>query len=327
MTEAVHPAAPAAPAEPVFPGADGTPAWSGASAGEEFVAARQGFVPGDTPAAAVAGESLAARQGFVPGDIPAAAVAGESLAARRGSASTGDPFATVMGDRSAAAGVAADGAVPGVRAAVGQAPDGGPVSGAAAAAAASTEGAAPGTLRAAAGNAVTPGAEGALRGPDGALSALRGGTESAARSGSPGVVAAGGFVAIPEQYRAAAGPVLGVADQLRELSTGLSAYMLGMHDNAPWGNDDSGKKFANGEDGEPGYRANARDVIEGLKALPQVVETIGKRLKGLADSYEDSEQFSLSGFGEPELPAPAPGPIGSVYRDIASGRTTNPGRH
>ncbi|WP_354637919.1 hypothetical protein [Kitasatospora camelliae] len=149
------------------------------------------------------------------------------------------------------------------------------------------------------------------------------------RSVESGGGAGAGFVVIPEQYRAAAGPVLGVADQLAELTTSLGAYMTGMHGNAPWGNDDSGKSFANGEDGEPGYLDNARDILESLKALPGIVETVGNRLKGMADGYENAEESSLSGFGDydPALPAPTSGPLGSVYRDIVSGNTTHPGRH
>jgi hypothetical protein len=131
---------------------------------------------------------------------------------------------------------------------------------------------------------------------------------------------AGGFRIVPEQLRAASGPVLGVADDLKELFTSLNAYLSGMHGNSPWGNDDDGKSFADGEDGEPGYLANEKDVLEGLEALPKVIEVIGKRLKGMADGYENAEQFSLGGLGKPELPLPGTGQQDLLHRDIAAGK-------
>ncbi|WP_457033706.1 hypothetical protein [Kitasatospora sp. P5_F3] len=150
-------------------------------------------------------------------------------------------------------------------------------------------------------------------------------SKQAQSASSPSGSAGAGFVAIPEQYRAAAGPVLGVADDLKETYTSLSGYLSGMHGNSPWGNDDDGKKYADGEDGEPGYLGNAKDILEGLKLLPEIVEVIGKRLKGMADSYESSEQFGLDTMGKPELPLPGTGQPDLVLRDIANGKLN--GRH
>ncbi|WP_405020598.1 hypothetical protein OHV05_30815 [Kitasatospora sp. NBC_00070] len=144
-------------------------------------------------------------------------------------------------------------------------------------------------------------------------------------AGSPSGGAGAGFVAIPEQYRAAAGPVLGVADQLKELYTSLSGYLHGMGANAPWGNDDDGKTFADGEDGEPGYLGNEKDILDGLKLLPKLVEEIGKNLKGMGDGYDSSEDFSLGTIGKPELPTPGTGQIDVVLGDIGNGKLN--GRH
>ncbi|MFJ9519656.1 hypothetical protein ACIRPK_15510 [Kitasatospora sp. NPDC101801] len=165
---------------------------------------------------------------------------------------------------------------------------------------------------------------------DGVTSALKVGADKvvpkqAGSASSPSGGAGAGFVAIPDQYRAAAGPVLGVADQLKETYTSLSGYLHGMGANAPWGNDDDGKTFANGEDGEPGYLGNERDILDGLKLLPEIVERIGKILKGLGDSYDSSEDFSLGAIGKPELPTPGTGQPDTVLRDIANGKLN--GRH
>ncbi|MFI5528027.1 hypothetical protein ACIA8O_05655 [Kitasatospora sp. NPDC051853] len=170
--------------------------------------------------------------------------------------------------------------------------------------------------------------------PDGMTAALKVGGQGtpamqARSTGTPspsvGSAKAGGFLIVPEQLRAASGPVLGVADDLKELFTSMNAYLSGMRGNSPWGNDDDGKSFANGEDGEPGYLANEKDVLEGLEALPQILETIGKRLKGMADGYENTEQFNLSGMGKPELPLPGTGQQDLLHRDIAAGKYN--GRH
>ncbi|KQV16904.1 hypothetical protein ASC99_27485 [Kitasatospora sp. Root107] len=83
--------------------------------------------------------------------------------------------------------------------------------------------------------------------------------------------------------------------------------------------------FADGEDGEPGYLGNEKDILDGLKLLPEIVERIGKILKGLGDSYDNAEQFSLDGLGKPELPLPGTGQPDLVLRDIANGKLN--GRH
>lgn len=160
---------------------------------------------------------------------------------------------------------------------------------------------------------------------DGLTAALKvGGDKVMAKQAgsSPSGGTGAGFVAIPEQYRAAAGPVLGVADQLKEMYTSLSGYMVGMHGNSPWGNDDDGKSFANGEDGEPGYLGNAKDVLEALKSLPEVVERIGKVLKGMGDGYDNAEEVSHSGIGQydPALPPPE-------RSTVTAPSTVRPGRH
>ncbi|GAA3026572.1 hypothetical protein GCM10020229_42360 [Kitasatospora albolonga] len=147
--------------------------------------------------------------------------------------------------------------------------------------------------------------------------------QSAAPSGGPD--AGQGFNVDPEKYRAAAGPVLSASDQLTELTRGLTAYMSGMSARAPWGNDDSGEKFANGE---KGYLTYSGKVLEGLGNLPAALKYIADGLKVMAESYDNAEEGLKTGLTsmEAELPETALFHPDLAMRDIAKGRPHHTGR-
>ncbi|WP_030276782.1 WXG100 family type VII secretion target [Streptomyces sp. NRRL B-24484] len=115
-------------------------------------------------------------------------------------------------------------------------------------------------------------------------------TAAAAQSGGS---AGSGFEVNPEQYRAAVSPVLAAADQLTQLVTGLSAFLDHTQSTAPWGNDESGKKFA---EGEKGYLRYSTDTLKGLKGMPEAVRYVADGLKAMAENYRATEEGTTSVF-------------------------------
>jgi hypothetical protein len=105
--------------------------------------------------------------------------------------------------------------------------------------------------------------------------------------------AGSGFQVDPEQYLAAVSPVLAAADQLSQLVTGLTAFLDHTQSTAPWGNDESGKKFA---EGEKGYLKYSTDTQKGLKGMPDAVRYIADGLKAMAENYQATEEGTTSVF-------------------------------
>lgn len=106
------------------------------------------------------------------------------------------------------------------------------------------------------------------------------------RADAVGGSASQGFKVDPEQYRAAVGPVLAASDQIQQLYTNLSAFLSGMEATAPWGNDESGKHFA---EGDKGYVKYSAETLKGLKGLPGAVQYVAEGLKTMADGYESAD--------------------------------------
>ncbi|MER5865668.1 hypothetical protein [Kitasatospora sp. NPDC002040] len=144
-------------------------------------------------------------------------------------------------------------------------------------------------------------------------------------SGSTAGDAGTGFRVDPAQYAGAVGPVLSGSDQLGDLTRGLSAYMSGMNARVPWGNDDSGEKFA---DGEKGYLTYSGKVLEGLGNLPAALKYIADGLKVMAESYDNTEEGLSTGLTsmEAELPETALFHPDLALRDVAQGRPHQTGR-
>ncbi|MEW1908508.1 hypothetical protein AB0442_08625 [Kitasatospora sp. NPDC085895] len=159
--------------------------------------------------------------------------------------------------------------------------------------------------------------------PDAQVKRLAPTTAAAAQSGGS---AGSGFEVNPEQYRAAVSPVLAAADQLTQLVTGLSAFLDHTQSTAPWGNDESGKKFA---EGEKGYLRYSTDTLKGLKGMPEAVRYVADGLKAMAENYRATEEGTTSVFqggGTDGVSVPQTGsysaPVnvtspGATLRDIA----------
>ncbi|MFE2913178.1 hypothetical protein [Kitasatospora indigofera] len=106
--------------------------------------------------------------------------------------------------------------------------------------------------------------------------------------------AGSGFQIDLEQYQAAISPLLAASDQLGQLVTGLTAYLDHTHSTAPWGNDESGKKFA---EGEKGYLTYSTGTLKGLKGMPEAVRYIADGLKAMTENYRNSEAATAEVFG------------------------------
>ncbi|MFJ1709330.1 WXG100 family type VII secretion target [Kitasatospora sp. NPDC088346] len=174
--------------------------------------------------------------------------------------------------------------------------------------------------------------------PDGgeATAKRRASTAEQGSQGSGGS-AGTGFRVDPAQYQAAVSPVLAAADQLSQLVTGLTAFLDHTQSTAPWGHDESGKKFA---EGEKGYLKYSTETLKGLKGMPDAVRYIAEGLKAMAQNYQSAEDgttdvFRSDGGGEVAA-APQVGtytgavnptmPTGALG-NIAQGRpTTHTGR-
>ncbi|MER8187917.1 hypothetical protein [Kitasatospora sp. NPDC094015] len=186
------------------------------------------------------------------------------------------------------------------------------------------------------GTAATRGA--AATDPDGAEAAKRRAPagEQGAPSGSGGS-AGTGFKVDPAQYMAAVSPLLAAADQLSQLVTGLTSFLDHTQSTAPWGNDESGKKFA---EGEKGYLKYSTETQKGLKGMPDAVRYIADGLKAMAENYQNAEDATTAVFqsdgggGEPSAapqvgtysapvhPTIPTGALGSIAQGRPSTHTT-----
>ncbi|WP_371477839.1 hypothetical protein [Kitasatospora sp. NBC_00315] len=117
-------------------------------------------------------------------------------------------------------------------------------------------------------------------------------------TGSGGGGSAGtGFKVSPEQYQAAIAPIHAASDRIAALHASLSGFLAGMQASAPWGDDDSGKKFA---EGDKGYLKYSEDTLKGLKGLPGGLQYIADGLKAMVDGYEGAETAFTSSLSDQE---------------------------
>ncbi|MGK4578998.1 hypothetical protein [Kitasatospora sp. HPMI-4] len=127
---------------------------------------------------------------------------------------------------------------------------------------------------------------------------------SSASDSSGGGGAGQGFSVNPEQYRAAVSPMLAAAEQVAALAASLSAYLPGLEAQEPWGKDESGKQFA---EGEKGYLKYSADTLKGLKRLPDGLKHIADGLKAMAEGYQGADESITSDFNEQDGQGQQPG--------------------
>ncbi|MFG2823974.1 hypothetical protein ACGFX4_31670 [Kitasatospora sp. NPDC048365] len=153
-----------------------------------------------------------------------------------------------------------------------------------------------------------------------------------AASGDGGGGAGQGFRVDPEQYRAAVSPLLAASEQVRSLYTSLSAFLPSLEAQNPWGNDESGKKFA---EGEKGYLKYSKDTLEVVKGLPDALKGIADGIKAMAESYENADESITSDFNGmdtganpiPQAPTLPSAPVNNPVHIPVTPRITQSGRH
>ncbi|MFD7640878.1 hypothetical protein ACFV4P_09495 [Kitasatospora sp. NPDC059795] len=156
------------------------------------------------------------------------------------------------------------------------------------------------------------------------------GTKAAANSDSG--KAGQGFEVSPDQYKAAVSPVLAASEQISSLASSLSSYLPSMESQNPWGNDESGKQFA---EGEKGYLLYSHNTVKTLQSLVKEVRDIADGLKRMGESYEAAEEGatgSFTGMGDSDVPMPpSPGTAPTVPSHVrpmmTPGMTSSNGRH
>ncbi|GAA2143573.1 hypothetical protein GCM10009760_30140 [Kitasatospora kazusensis] len=121
-----------------------------------------------------------------------------------------------------------------------------------------------------------------------AQSAAAPGSSSASGSGGG---AGQGFQVRPEQYGAAVSPMLAASEAIAALYTSLNSYLPSMESQAPWGKDESGKQFA---EGDKGYLKYSADTLKALKGMPDGLKYIADGLKSMAQGYEGADGSTAS---------------------------------
>ncbi|MFK0190929.1 hypothetical protein [Kitasatospora sp. NPDC090308] len=149
----------------------------------------------------------------------------------------------------------------------------------------------------------------------------------AARAGGTGNAGAG-FRVDPGQYLAAVSPLLAASEQVAALSSALGGYLPSLEAQDPWGKDDSGKKFA---EGEKGYLKYSHDTLAVLKELSGDLRNIADGLKSMGENYQDADAAITSGFGGRDqggapLPPPPSAPGNPVHVPMTP-HLTQSGRH
>ncbi|MEV7216252.1 hypothetical protein AB0O31_24580, partial [Kitasatospora cineracea] len=130
--------------------------------------------------------------------------------------------------------------------------------------------------------------------PAGAVMTPRQPASVPAGSAGAGGNAGTGFRVDPAQYLAAVSPLLAASEQVAALSSSLSGYLPSLESQNPWGNDDSGKKFA---EGEKGYLSYSHDTLAVLKELSGELKNIADGLKSMGQSYQDADSAITADFG------------------------------
>ncbi|MEV7117317.1 hypothetical protein [Kitasatospora griseola] len=136
-----------------------------------------------------------------------------------------------------------------------------------------------------------------------------------------------GFQVDPAQYQAAVSPMLAVSEQVGSLYSALSSYLPALESQNPWGNDESGKQFA---EGDKGYLKYSKDTLDVIKGLPAALKAIADGLKSMADGYQGADEgviTELNGVDPGTAPMPASPQLSNPVPMRITPRISQSGRH
>lgn len=88
-----------------------------------------------------------------------------------------------------------------------------------------------------------------------------------------------------------------VAQRVRAVIDDLNGTLTGIENdsaNLPWGNDKSGKKFA---DGDKGYKAIRQNMIEGGYSMADTLHEFGEGERSAAEQFQAAEGGATEGLG------------------------------
>ncbi|WP_282203166.1 hypothetical protein [Kitasatospora fiedleri] len=121
--------------------------------------------------------------------------------------------------------------------------------------------------------------------------------------------------------------MLAASEQVANVYRSLSAFLPSMEAQNPWGNDESGKKFA---EGEKGYLKYSHDTMDVVKGLPDALKGIADGLKAMAESYQNADEnviSELDGIDSTVQMPTAPSLPSAPVQPIISTRPIQSGRH
>ncbi|NKY50380.1 hypothetical protein [Nocardia vermiculata] len=88
-----------------------------------------------------------------------------------------------------------------------------------------------------------------------------------------------------------------VSQRVRAVIDTLNGTLTGIEDDAtnqPWGNDKSGKKFA---DGDKGYKTSRQNLIEGGYSMADALHEFGAGERSAAEQFQAAEGGATEGLG------------------------------
>ncbi|MGH3734576.1 MAG: hypothetical protein ACRDT6_02970 [Micromonosporaceae bacterium] len=100
----------------------------------------------------------------------------------------------------------------------------------------------------------------------------------------------------PERTRQGGKDMASAGERLNTAITKHKGTITGLEASAPWGPDEPGKKFANGESGDDGYVTASTDFLEAVPDVGTAVEGLGNAVVAAVDQAFGIDVQSATGI-------------------------------